>query len=303
MKSVRNKDRNAIIESMVLLVIVIVAICMLSCSDEQYETMTRNNDITAPDADRQHFEALVNKARYGRPDAYAELADCYRTGKGVKKDLISAAMMAFQAAEHSNTFCENRYAADLPEDDDYRMLRDATIAADLHQFDKAEALADKLIDHGIADGFAVKGLIMEEQGDSIGSIQMMEYSAAQGSSFGKLFLAIHEAKSKGLLDRLEAIADSVPVAYVILAEKFTLCNKIYQNDSLAIYFYDKADKVGMLDARGAYWLYNYYASRGIPLEARERLRLKTLSGHFLREPEDYCVMDTCVADSEDEYEY
>jgi hypothetical protein len=84
--------------------IIAVLLAMTSCSDSQLSGENAGNLSASSSANE--FNALIEKARWGDGQAFLKLADCYRDGKGVKRDFIGMLAMAAQAEEYggiSNT--------------------------------------------------------------------------------------------------------------------------------------------------------------------------------------------------------
>lgn len=69
-----------------------------------------------------HVDCLIEKARYGDGKAYLELANCYREGKGVEKDLMNTILMAALAERYNGVNDVKSYFLNLPENNEYRTI-------------------------------------------------------------------------------------------------------------------------------------------------------------------------------------
>ena len=81
---------------------IIMMLLLASCSEQQVteetsslQKLTEQKGMTVSPKDS--VTSLLNQARWGDSSAYLKLADCYRDGFGVKKDLLGMFTMAEMA--------------------------------------------------------------------------------------------------------------------------------------------------------------------------------------------------------------
>ena len=73
----------------------VVMLMMVSCTDQF--VMDEVAGGVAEQTPASEVATLMEKARWGDGQAYVELADCYRDGKGVKQDFVGMLSMAAMA--------------------------------------------------------------------------------------------------------------------------------------------------------------------------------------------------------------
>ena len=133
----------------------------------------------------------------------------------------------------------------------------------------------------------IQGLIAMEQGDTFKGVKLMERAAAQGNTIAEVLLCLPSWRgtSDPDIDRLTALADKSPVYYLLLASKYMGPKKEdMKNDSLAAYYYLKADQRGLLGRKNAKWLLDYHKNGGdVQLTEEDVRRLRVLAGKVAEE--------------------
>ena len=86
---------------------------LLSCTDSLF--INENMGNTSKMSSSDEVKALIEKARWGDGKAFLQLADCYRDGKGVKKDFSVMLAMAAQADEFGGITSMEDYMKSLPD--------------------------------------------------------------------------------------------------------------------------------------------------------------------------------------------
>ena len=190
------------------------------------------------------------------------------------------------------------YLLSLPETDNTKLIIEAFASLDRKNTYKTDSLTEILIANGSAEGYALKGILQIERGDTLGGKQTIQTSADMGSSFAKLILcAVPTPGSKNNtldMDMLKDLSVSTPLASKLLGDYYSGYEKGYTEDEhLAAYFYKKADEQGCLGKRPARYLINYYERNRINIEPKEMERLRILSGNT--DP-DVCIPDSIAVD-------
>ena len=186
----------------------------------------------------------------------------------------------------------------MPEADNTKLIIEAFASLDRKNTYKTDSLTEILIANGSAEGYALKGILQIERGDTLGGKQTIQTSADMGSSFAKLLLcAVPTPGSKNNtldMDMLKDLSVSTPLASKLLGDYYSGYEKGYTEDEhLAAYFYKKADEQGCLGKRPARYLINYYERNGINIEPKEMERLRILSGNT--DPDVY-IPDSIAVD-------
>ena len=299
------------------IVLMIVAIFMASCSEQQLYNEFSSENVVPLNEQKLSESVMLNsyleKAKWGDGSAFLKLAECYHDGIGVKPDFMSTLTMLMMANQYGVTNCSiEEYIMSLPDTDNTKMVFEAIAKLDRKNKLSSDSIAELLIANGSAEGYAIKGVVLVEQGDTIGGQQFIQVGAKMGSSFAELLLCAFPTPETGKgmslnIDMLKRMSDKSPMANKLLGDIYSGydygdTSKI--DESLAAMYYKKADERGCLGKRPARWLINYYDRVGIQIDDREMERLKILSGHTNAPDEfipdsvyidpDYLEMDTVV---------
>ena len=280
----------------------VALMALVSCTDRNFpdDNMT---GMASPVVDNSFYN-LIEKARWGDGQAFLKLADCYRDGNGVEKDLVGMLCMASQAEEFGGNIRMKDYLRELPENSDFRTIFDAMEKAEGKREDEARFMSEQLIANGSPDGYTVQGVMAIASGDTIEGRRLMEHAASQGSSLARIILCITEfyGDTTTNVEMLKALSDDKPFANVILAKIYTgEDDEKLKDESLAAHYYLKADKNACLGKRGARWLMNYHRCVSkLPLAERDIQRIQMLAGDRpVGEPavegQDAVVADTIAA--------
>lgn len=258
----------------------IVSLVLTSCSELSLEnevSVVVNSETTVSE-----YNSLVEKARWGSGEAYLKLAQCYHDGNGVKRDFVSMLCMVEMAQQYGAVKSFGDYMQTLPPESEYKLLFDAINHIYDREYDMANAMAERLIEQGCAEGYAVEGILAMERKDSIEVKRYFEQAANMGSNFAELLLCVKDWKNSLDFDiaRLILLSDRIPVANLMLAAHYAdLTNNEKNYDKMASYFYLKADKCGLLGKKNARWLLNYYKNGGIrTIDDEDFARIKKLAG-------------------------
>ena len=264
----------------------VIALVLVSCTDQFVVDEVAGE--YAQQAPANEVNALIEKARWGDGQAYVKLADCYRDGKGVKQDFINMLAMVSFADEYGSIKHMGDYLSALPEDSEYKLVFDAMEKFSGNKQVEGLAMAEELIKRDCVEGYAVKGIILSEQGNREEGKHLLERAAEKGSGFAELYLCIPDLKTKQNTDigRLTALAERMPLANASLAKIYTgKENPDLKNEQLAAYYYMKADENACLSKNGARWLLAYYRNGGnLKLSEKDIERLELLADSPKEEP-------------------
>ena len=279
---------------------IFVVLLIAGCSEQDAYNDMVDAPISmseAPPTDQ--YSALLEQARWGNSDAYLKLAGFYHDGIGVKADFMGMMSMLAMADQYgASPKSTDSYLLSLPETDNTKLIIEAFASLDRKNTYKTDSLTEILIANGSAEGYALKGILQIERGDTLGGKQTIQTSADMGSSFAKLLLcAVPRPGSKNNtldMDMLKDLSVSTPLASKLLGDYYSGYEKGYTEDEhLAAYFYKKADEQGCLGKRPARYLINYYERNGINIEPKEMERLRILSGNT--DPDVY-IPDSIAVD-------
>lgn len=274
------------------IVLTMLAILMASCSEQQlYEYVS---EVAAPQTEQETSHAgilnsYLEKARWGDGDAFLNLAKCYHDGIGVKSDFMGTLTMLMMADQYGvpNHSIED-YLMSLPDTDHTKMIFEAIAKLDRKNILPTDSIVENLIANGSADGYALRGVVQVERGDTLGGQQSIMKGAEMGSSFAELLLCAFPTEETGYgkyvnIDMLRNMSSRSPVANKLLGDIYSGYNygeTANVDESLAAIYYKKADELGCLGKRPARWLINYYDRNGIKIDVKELERLQVLSGHI-----------------------
>jgi len=169
---------------------IFVALLIAGCSEQDvYNDIVDAPNITSEVPAKDQYSVLLEQARWGNSDAYLKLAEFYHDGIGVKADFMGMMSMLAMADQYgaSNKSIDS-YLFALPETDNTKMIVEAFACLDRKNMHKTDSLTEILIANGSAEGYALKGVIQIERGDTIGGKQTIQTSADMGSSFAKILL-------------------------------------------------------------------------------------------------------------------
>ena len=252
-----------------LIVLVATVQALVGCTNQQFLEDGLTNQFPVVNGD---FYALIEQARGGDGGAFLQLADCYRDGKGVEKDLVGMLAMVAQAEEFGGINRMEDYLENLPKGTDFRLICDAIAKVDARKADDAKAMTEQLLASGSSEGYTVQGIIAVESGDTLAGLQLMEQAASQGSTLADLLLCLPDWHEKKMLnvERLTALSNKIPFVNNILARMYMGNEEEgLRDENLAAYYFLRADESACLDRRGARWLLNYHQNVS-PLSISER---------------------------------
>ena len=240
-----------------------VLLVMVSCTNQMTE-----NEVVGEYAEQtpaSEVTALIEKARWGDDQAYLQLANCYRDGKGVKQDFLNMLFMMSYAEESGGIKSRKDCMSILPEESEYRLVYDALNMPN-SKADETIEIADKLIARNNVEGYTIKGIILSEQNNKEEGKRLLEFAAERGSTLAQLCLCVPGCQKDSTpdIERLKVLADSVPAACKRLGDVYSgmIGDETWKDDQLAAYYYMKADEHAMLSKHSAKWLLNYHQNGG-----------------------------------------
>ena len=257
----------------------VMTLVLVSCTDQMMVDEVAGEH--AQQTPESNVATLMENARWGDGQAYVKLADCYRDGKGVKQDFVNMLAMASFADEYGGLKHIDDYLSALPEDSEYKLVFDAMEKFSGNKQGEGLAMAEELIERDCAEGYAIKGIILSEQGNREEGKPLLEQAAEKGSGFANLYLCMPDLKGTENPDiaRLTALAERMPLANACLGKIFSGKNDESRKDErLAAYYYMKADKKACLPKDGARWLLAYHRNGGnLKLSEKDIERLELLA--------------------------
>ena len=263
-----------------LLAIVVVMLSLSGCSDNSLsdESVERELEISSS----EEINALFEQARWGDGQAYLQLANCYRDGKGVKKDFVGMLTMAFQAEEYGGISKTKDYLKMLPEDSEFKLIYDAVERISHREMDEATSLLEQLNALNSVESYVIQGMMVIERGEIQKGICLMEQAVDAGSSFAELmlFITYWQGFTHPDVEKMATLSDKIPFVNNILAKIYMgLEYEDMRDDKLAAHYFLKADEKACISKEGARWLLYYHRNcENLQLQEREIQRLQFLAG-------------------------
>ena len=264
----------------------VMTLVLVSCTDQMMVDEVAGEH--AQQTPESNVATLMENARWGDGQAYVKLADCYRDGKGVKQDFVNMLAMASFADEYGGLKHIDDYLSALPEDSEYKLVFDAMEKFSGNKQGEGLAMAEELIERDCAEGYAIKGIILSEQGNREEGKPLLERATEKGSGFANLYLCMSDLKGTENPDiaRLTALAERMPLANACLGKIYSGKNDESKKDErLAASYYMKADEKACLPKDGARWLLAYHRNGGnLQLGKKDIERLELLADSPKEEP-------------------
>lgn len=261
-----------------LLLGLLCALC--SCSERQIEEILADSQLHSVSS--KEVLALIEQARWGDGMATKKLADCYREGRGIKKDFIGMMAMVGMSERQGGVSSMDAYFQSVPEEDGFRRMYDIMNHLAQGRKEKADSIISQMDNRNNPNLEVLMGIDSIEKGDSIGGKQLIQAAISKGSSFGALILCFFDSLDNPEHDMsgLLSLADEHPFIYKLLGDHYRkkLTNEA-ENEKQAAQYYLKADEYAMLSKGGASWLLAYYEEGGdIRLSDTDIKRLRALAG-------------------------
>ena len=265
----------------------VAVLFMASCTEQsllnEYEYGTTESARVQDTSTPSLIKTYTEMARWGDATAYMNLAKCYHDGIGVKADLMVTSAMLDLAANYGQPDMAQAFVDSLPPDDYLKMAMDAI--SHIGHIDESitDSIVDALIGIGSPDGYAFRGMIQFNQGDTISAIQNLMAGKEKGSSLADILLCtvpIHDEQEREIVkaERLSSLTDQYPIVNIFLGDMYS---EDERNDAgqahKAAVCYQQADRHGFLNKRQARWLLDYYTREGIQIDDKEKERLEALA--------------------------
>ena len=243
---------------------------LASCSEQQIMEETASSTKLAEQKNmtvspQDSVMSLLNHARWGDGSAYLKLADCYRDGFGVKKDLFGMIMMAEIAEKRGGIQKADDYINNLPDGHEYKTLFLLMDEYKSYIQENVDSVMQILREKRSPEAQTLLGFIMMDQGDTITAKDLIDEAANQGCSLAKLLLTVPDWKGNARADatKLVIIADQMPLAYYLLGNLYYEPDeKGESNKQLAVEYYMKAEEHAVLGPHGAERVLDYYKNGG-----------------------------------------
>lgn len=259
----------------------LLAILFLGGCSER-ELVATLSETQANSTASKEVQSLIEQARWGDGNAIKKLADCYREGRGVKKDFIGMLAMVELSERQGSIGSKDAYFQSVPEDDNYRRTYDIMEHFSQHRHEKADSIISLMKHQDNPDVDVLIGIEAIEKGDTTGGKQIIQRATDQGNPFGALVLYLFESQSKQEQDMtyLLRLADEHPFICKILGDIYRKRRTDEaENEKMAAHYYLKADEYAMLTKGAASWLLAYHEDGGdIQLSDVDVKRLQILAG-------------------------
>lgn len=234
------------------------------------------HEISAQDS----VASLLYRARCGDGKAYLKLADCYRDGYGVKKDLAGMLMMTMMAVDRGSIKRVDNYFDGVPDDSEFKQLYLLVDSHNMVAKESVDSIKNILVEHDNPDARAILGLIAVEHGDTIGGVSLIKEAAAQGCTLAELAMTFPDyfGREKPDVAKILEIADRFPLVYSILGDMYFEREENGGMDrQRAAEYYLLAEQHGVLTHLGAVRLLNICLIGGeIQLSEDDIQRLKQI---------------------------
>lgn len=250
--------------------IVLIMLFFASCSEQHVmedaftsQKLTEQKSMTVTPQDS--VVSLFNQARWGDGSAYLKLADCYRDGFGVKKDLLGMFTMAGIAKRRGAIQTVEEYFCNLPDGNEFKSLAQLMYNHKFYDQESTDSVIQSLRDNSTLEAQTFLGLVMMDQGDTLTAKNLINEAANQDCSLAKLLLTIPDWKGVVRPDatKLAVIAEQIPLAYCILGDfYYEPEEKGNTNKQLAVEYYMKAEEHAVLGRHGAERVLDYYKNGG-----------------------------------------
>lgn len=249
---------------------IIMMLLLASCSEQQVmeetsslQKLTEQKGMTVTPKDS--VASLFNQARWGDSSAYLKLADCYRDGFGVKKDLLGVITMTAIAEELGGIQTMDDYFKNLPNEHEYKTLYMLMGSYKSYIQESADSVMQVLRGNDSPEAQTLLAFVLMDQGDTITAKNLIREAANKGCSLAEIYSMVPDGKDLVRADaaKLAMIAEQVPLIYSLLG------NLYYEPDEngkteeqLAVEYYMKAEEWAVLGRKGATRVLDYYKSGG-----------------------------------------
>lgn len=283
-------------------IVAFMALLLVSCSDHQLmeslAEMEESESVKENTCGNVGVNTLIKRARWGDGQAYLQLADCYRDGIGVDKDLGGMICMVLQAKAHGALDNEMDYMKRIPDDNELKRFFDLMDKSRSQLREEKDSLMAQMSAVDCPDALVLYGLACMESGDTVSGVEIIRNASERGSNLATLLNAMSYRNGKYQPDKvkLEQIAERIPLAYKFLGKLSLESDENGKIDEQQVaYYYLKADEHALLSRKEARWLLDYHGDAGIPQLTDEDLkRLKTFIG--ISDVKDEAVKDTLSVD-------
>lgn len=257
----------------------LAVLLLVGCSE--YEMGATKYETPINSVAANEVQSLIEKARWGDGNASKRLADCYREGRGVKRDFIGMMAMVGMSEKQGAIGSIDAYFQSVPEDDNYRRMYDIMEHFSQRHYEKADSIIALLKQQNNPDVEVLMGIDAIKKGDTIAGKQIIQRAIDKGSSFGALILCFfgYESNQEQDMTDMLKLADEHPFVYKIIGDMYLKrTNNEAENERIAAEYYLKADKYAMLSRGAASWLLAYHEDGGeISLSEVDVKRLQALA--------------------------
>lgn len=270
----------------------LAALLIICCGSRQSAVGTNTKSDSsklAPAKAVKHLEAgksakyYLDHARWGNTDGYLNLARCYRDGIGVERNFYRSLALITTLQNFDGKFDSDAFYRELPDDDLMRMYYEC-----VNQIGRQEQkpyigeVAERLIEKGNPDGFALKGVMALEGGRIEESDSLFALAMSEQSFLGvMLYPLIHQEEDEVEYnpELMELVASNMPFIYCQLGDYYSGRETGETIDfNKAVELYRKAEEQACLHRKGAEWLLLQILEKKVkPADNTEVERLMSLN--------------------------
>ena len=231
---------------------------------------------------KNSFDALIEQARWGSGEAYVKLADCYRDGKGVERDLCGMFFMLYLAQDYGGIRSFDDYMKNIPEDSDFRLVYEIMEHNDKWHSETGDSLANVLVERGVPDGYVIRAANLLEKGDTLEGKRLIDLAASKGSVLAEIILCkpeLLQRSGRPDIARLAKLTDKHPYIYLLLAqESYERRHDDGMDEQKVIGYLQMADLYACLTKKDAQRLLRFQEEGKCQLPNADIDRLKKLAG-------------------------
>lgn len=248
---------------MFLVALLSVAFCQYATAD----TLSAERAVsdTVNTSGQSDVMSLLWEARRGDGSAYLKIADCYREGKGVKRDFLGMVMTAEMARKRGAINRIEDYLNMVSDGDDFKRMFQLIDSYRPRERERGDSIIREMAAMGIPDALALAGIMLMDRGDSIEAAASLDEASAKESTLAYVRLnfpdGLNVLKSESM--KLLLIADRLPFAYAILGNLYYEPDENGDTDrQRAVEYYLKAEQHAFLGSKGARRVLDYYREGG-----------------------------------------
>lgn len=247
-------------------------LCLLCCGSAKGQFRLSEAEL------QDSIAVYIEKVRQGDNEAYLRLALFHVLyDRNEERGLMNGFTLVALAEQRGHIRSTMLWAKELPSGTLGKLLYELLVKINKKEYDSVLQYADTLEQHSVP-GELLKAAVCLDKQDKDGTIAACRTAIDKGSLLGKFMLMVATDDTS----ELHAMAEQVPFFYNEMARQVGKDKEVLsreENEAVKELYY-KADKHGVLDAKGARWLVKYYEhlknKYGIDTDPKEINRLRKL---------------------------